>query len=59
MTTKATFTATPIAVIPDGWEKDYTVILRVPAQEWEKMKWLDSIQKTSTISVQVRYEEHE
>jgi len=59
VTTKATFTATPIAVIPDGWEKDYTVILRVPAQEWEKMKWLDSIQKTSTISVQVRYEEHE
>jgi hypothetical protein len=40
VTTKATFTATPIAVIPDGWEKDWTVVLRVPAQEWEKMKWL-------------------
>jgi hypothetical protein len=38
--TKATFTATPIVVIPDGWEKDWTVVLRVPAKEWEKMKWL-------------------
>ena len=59
MTTKATFTTTPIAVIPDGWEKDWTVVLRVPASEWEKMKWLDSIPKTSTISVQVRYRENE
>lgn len=40
MTTKATFTATPIHVVSDGWEKDWTVVLRVPAKEWERMKWL-------------------
>lgn len=59
MTTKATFTATPLAIIPDGWEKDWTVILRVPAKEWEKMKYLDSVNKTSTISVQVSHEKSE
>lgn len=54
MITKATFTASAIAVIPDGWEKDWTVILRVPAKEWERMKWL---QDKKQVVVEVRDED--
>jgi hypothetical protein len=37
MSKKARFTATPLAAVPDGWEKDWTLILRVPPQHYAAM----------------------
>lgn len=55
MTTKITFTAKPIAAIPDGWEQDWTVVMRVPFREWPKMKYIESL-RDKKVGVEVKHD---
>lgn len=52
--TKTSFNAKIIAAESDGWEKDWTVVLRVPAKNWDNMAYLRGIKDSGDVTVIIK-----